>query len=125
MNAITDALFHAIPEKLAFGVEPALQMLKSLGQNPERKGPFYIFEYTDDLHFHVCISTADHKSISWISLSAHISGDEAGWSGWTKEKEMDRLKIQADWLSKNSLMDDRISNLFSPQDGCSSIVIEK
>jgi hypothetical protein len=125
MNPITDALFYAIPEKVRFDMESALHMLVSLGQSPKRKGPYYVFEYTDDLHFHVCISTADQKSICTISLSAYIPGDEAGWSGWSKEKEMDRLKIQADWLSKRSLTDDRISNLFSPQDGSSSIVIER
>jgi hypothetical protein len=123
MNPITRALFFAIPDELHFDLESALGMLRSLDQRPERKGPFYVFDYIDDLHLRVCISTADQKRISTVSLTARLPGDEAGWSHWSKEKEAERLKVQTDWLSARSLVGGHISNLFSPQDGSSLIVI--
>ena len=124
MHAVTQALFYTIPDEIGFRLDDALACLVAHGVSPTKIGPSYTFDYFDEHDLGVCITTTDQRYVFGIQLSVRLPGDSAGWSGWSKEAEMTRLEIQERWLASRSLVHKRVSNLFSPQDGCSAIYIE-
>ena len=93
-------------------------------------GPFETFRYYDNERLSVQLAFRPDGFLSLISIVAWIDGDEKGWDGWSKEREMKRLDLQSLWLAEVGVMTSdfapvRISNDFSPKDGGSSITISR
>lgn len=125
VHPVTEALFVEIPHQLSFSLAPSCTLLESLGCALQRIGPFLRFDYEDQIALRVTLSRANDISIAAIEICASLPSDEHGWNGWSKEREMERLRIQENWLRRRGLSGPNISNLLSPQDGASAIHIAR
>jgi hypothetical protein len=130
MKPFTNQLFTGFFDEGSTSRDFIISALQDQGVEFKNVGRFIIFQYDDDATLHVTMGFGPTEQLSHVSISLGIEGDERGWQGWSKEREMTRLDQQTEWMRKNEIEETssgsiRISNTFSPQDGSSSITITK
>jgi hypothetical protein len=128
MHQITQLLFSDVFNKSGIGRGDVVTAFEDLGLTLESVGRFTTFSYEDGALLHVQLCFYPDDRLHLVSVSIGIEGDEKGWAGYSKEREMQRLALQEDWMRKRGIEESsygsvRISNSFSPQDGSSRITI--
>ncbi len=128
LDRITELLFISADRIHRFSREAICNALAEFGVELHHAETFVRFDYHDEEKFSCVFSFWPSGKIATISLSLHLLNDEKGWDAWSKDREMERLRRQAIWMRSRGITESsdgsqRVSNCFSPQDGCSSITI--
>ncbi|MCB1132217.1 MAG: hypothetical protein KDN05_13895 [Verrucomicrobiae bacterium] len=128
MHQITQLLFADFFSKGGLGRRDVVEAIEDAGLKVDNIGRFATFRYEDGALLHVQLGFHPDDRLNHASLSIGIEGDEKGWAGWSKDREMQRLAQQEEWMRERGIEKSnsgklRISNTFSPQDGSSSITI--
>jgi hypothetical protein len=128
MHQITQMLFADFFSKSGIERDEVIGALEDYGVKAESIGRLTTFNYEDGVLLHVQLGFHSDDRLHHVSVSIGIEGDKKGWSGWSKDREMNRLALQEDWMRGRGIKESstgrlRISNTFSPQDGSSRITI--
>ena len=128
MSPITRLLFVDAYRTYAFSTEPVVEALERNGVVVEREGAIMRFEYEDIEKFHVVMASWENGQLMYISMGAHVDGDENGWDDGYYEREMSRLDVHRRWMERIGIVESeesplKISNSFHPKDQSTSITI--
>ena len=130
MSPITRLIFVDAYRTYESSSKQVIEALQRHGVAVNVDGGITRFEYEDGERFHVVMASGDDDALIYISMAAHVDGDENGWDAACHEREMKRLDLQKGWMDSIGIVESdepplRISNSFHPKDQPSTITVAR